>query len=511
MLLSPARPRVRRRPQRSRLRFLPAPTGWISDRGLSQFEPRDAIALRNVISNEEGLVTRPGYTEHVTAIGSAVRRVLGYEGLTTAKLFAATDDSIFDVTTAGTAGAASITSLNSGMWTGTMFATTGGQFLYITNGYDAPRYYDGSTWTTPTITGVTASNLWRHTVHQNRLWFIQKDTQKAWYLPAANLAGAATSIDFGPFSRLGGTLHAIASWTRDGGSGMDDVVLFLMSTGEAHLYAGYDPSDPGAWTKTGTFYLPPPIGCSCTIKYGSDVGIITETGVVPLSGVLSAARSDQQRVAATENIGAEFQAVASNRSVAGWQILEWPEKALALVNIPITAGTTYYQYVYSTTGGGWSEWRDLNATSWAHVDSNMYFGTTDGRVCKMGGAADNGSEINATIIHRFDQYGALGEKFLRRVRTQIFGPSGYQPHVGVRSNFDANTDIFSAQAYQTIGPEWDVAEWDVASWGVASNANSNWVVARGKGHHLALVIQMATTEQVTYNGSQVMFEVGDLV
>ena len=500
-----------RRAQTARNTFLPAPTGWIADKGLPEFGRRDAIVLRNVVSNEEGLLTRPGYTEHATGIGAAVTQLLSYQGLTSNKLFAATSDSIFDATSSGAVGSADIASLTSGAWTGVNFATTGGNFLYITNGADAPRHYNGSVWATPSITGVTAANLWRHTVHQNRIWFIEKNTQKAWYLPAGNIAGAATSIDFGPFSRKGGTLHAIASWTRDGGSGLDDVMLFLMSSGEAHLYSGYDPSDPSAWTKTGTFYLPPPLGCSCVINYGSDVGIITETGVVPLSAVLSAARSEQQRVAATEDIGAAFQAAAVNRNVAGWQIIEWPEKALALVNIPITDGSRYDQYVYSTTGGGWSEWRDLNATSWAHVGSDMYFGTADGTVHKMGGNADNGSAINATIVHRFDQFGVQAEKFLRRVRTQTFGPAGYQPHVGVRANFDESTDVFSAQTYSTIGPAWDEAEWDVSSWGIASNANSNWVVARGKGHHLALVIQMAATEQITYNGSQVMFEVGDIV
>lgn len=511
MLLSPSQPRRRTRQQQARERFLPAPTGWISDKGLSEFKPRDAVVFRNVIATEQGVTTRPGCTEHAEGMTDPVTALLTYEGLTGSKLFAATADSIYDVTASGSVGAAAISSLTSGVWTGQMFATTGGNFLYISNGSDAPRYYDGSSWTTPTITGVTASTLWRHATHQNRLWFVQKNTAKAWYLGAGNLSGAATSLDLGPFSALGGTLHSIASWTRDGGSGLDDVVAFVMSTGETHIYAGYDPSDPSSWSKTGTFKLPAPLGCSCVIKYGSDVGLVTEAGVIPLSSVLSVAASEVDRVAATEDIGAEFQTWAKNRSLRGWQIIEWPERQMALVNVPVVEDQTSYQYVYSTTGGGWSEWRDLNALSWGHVGNDLYFGTSDGRVCKMIGSADEGEAINATIVHRFENYGVQGEKVLRRVRTQTFGPSGYQPHVGVRVNFDENTDIFSAQSYSTIGPEWDDTEWDVAEWGVSNNTNSNWIVARGKGHHLALVIQIATTEEIVYNGAHVMFEVGDAV
>jgi hypothetical protein len=45
----------------------------------------------------------------------------------------------------------------------TQFTTPGGTFLFIVNGADAPRTFDGTSWATPSITGITASQA----VHVN--------------------------------------------------------------------------------------------------------------------------------------------------------------------------------------------------------------------------------------------------------------------------------------------------------------------------------------------------------
>ena len=37
--------------------------------------------------------------------------------------------------------------------------TAGGSFLWICNGADAPRHWNGSAWATPTLSGVTATDI----------------------------------------------------------------------------------------------------------------------------------------------------------------------------------------------------------------------------------------------------------------------------------------------------------------------------------------------------------------
>jgi hypothetical protein len=201
----------------------------------------------------------------------------------TRKLFGATSSAIYDATTAGAVGAAAVSSLTSGQWSHTMFATAGGNFLVACNGADDVRNYDGSSWTTPSITGVTSANLIQVAVHMSRLWFVEKNTLKVWYLSTNAISGSATSIDFGSLSRLGGHLVGMTSWSRDGGAGIDDIAVFVTSRGEVHVYEGADPSSTTTWSRVGTFKIAEPIGRRCFIKAGdtATATALLETEALP--------------------------------------------------------------------------------------------------------------------------------------------------------------------------------------------------------------------------------------
>jgi hypothetical protein len=48
---------------------------------------------------------------------------------------------------------------------------------------------------------VTDNNLSNITLFKNRIWFIEKNTLKAWYLPTSSIGGAAQYIDLSsPFA-----------------------------------------------------------------------------------------------------------------------------------------------------------------------------------------------------------------------------------------------------------------------------------------------------------------------
>jgi hypothetical protein len=516
MLMQPLRPN-RGRQQTASSVWLPAPVrGWNAKNDLSDMEARDAIVLRNFIVTEKGVTTRPGHTEFANIDGDpAILTLMDYEGPDgTRALFAATATDIYDVSAGGDISSADVSSLTSGIWQHTMFATSGGSFLYIANGEDAPRYYDGSSWTTPTITGVTPANLITVTAHQNRLWFAEKNTLKIWYLGAGAVAGAATSINFGPFSRLGGYLVGMATWTRDGGAGLDDIAVFLTSEGECHVYSGTDPASASTWSRVGTFQIPKPIGRKCFIKSGSDVGVITAQGLVPLSNVLPVAQSAVQRVAATERIGDAFQdAYYGSKDVRGWMVTEWPSMALAVVNVPRTSGVRYDQFAYSTTEGAWAEWRDLDAECWCLYRDNLLFGTPSGDVMQMTPVltSDNGSEINTRLVQAFNEFGSPDRKRLARIRPNLTGPEGYRAFVGIRRDYSEQELLFSAQSSATSGPLWNETAWNEAFWATSDVTTAEWQDAAGTGYSFALVVQTAAAERITYNGSTLLMERGGLL
>jgi hypothetical protein len=127
-----------------------------------------------------------------------------------------------------------------------------------------------------------------------------KDSTKGVYLATDAIAGAATEFQFGSLFTRGGHLLAIASWTRDGGSGSDDYLVAISSRGQLAVYAGTDPASADTWALVGVFDVPQPIGRRCWRRYGGDVLLLTVEGLFPLSSLLSVDESQAKRVAVSE-------------------------------------------------------------------------------------------------------------------------------------------------------------------------------------------------------------------
>jgi hypothetical protein len=200
---------------------------------------------------------------------------MSYSSGATDKLFAIAGSSIFDVTNAGTVGAADKTGLGNAKWEYVNVTTPAGGYIYAVNGIDKPLLYNGSTWTNPAITGVTDTTLNNITTFKNQVWFTQNNSLKAWYLPTLSIAGAAAAIDMSAVAQLGGHLVNVGTWTLDAGYGVDDNLVFITSNGEVIVYSGTDPSDATKWALVGVWRIGKPVGKRCFLKYGGDMLILS--------------------------------------------------------------------------------------------------------------------------------------------------------------------------------------------------------------------------------------------
>jgi hypothetical protein len=193
----------------ARVASIPAPVGgWNERDSIANMEPLDAVTLINFFPTVSNCVLRGGSTDWATGMSGQVQSLMVYSAGATDKMFAAVgtpDLKFYDVTAGGTAVATSVTSLSNAIWEYINITTTGGGYLYTVNGVDAPRLFDGTTWTavtavsSPAITGVTTTTLSNVTLFKNRLWFIEKNTLKAWYLPTSSNRRRRSS--FGPVFR----------------------------------------------------------------------------------------------------------------------------------------------------------------------------------------------------------------------------------------------------------------------------------------------------------------------
>ena len=85
-------------------------------------------------------------------------------------------------------------------------------------------------------------------------------------------------------STLGGNLIQIGTLSIDGGEGVDDLLVLMMSSGEVLVYSGSNPSSD--FSLNGTFRIAEPVNEKRGMaKLGGDLIVITREGYLPLSQV----------------------------------------------------------------------------------------------------------------------------------------------------------------------------------------------------------------------------------
>ncbi len=464
------RPQQRaRRPVVGRQAQIPAPTGGLNARdALTAMAPEDAISLTNIIPEATSCRLRRGYTEWASGMPAApVETLMEWAG-PSREFFAACDDSIYDITVSGAVGAAVVTGLGNAQFQHIMFSNAAGNFIVAVNGADGVYTYDGTTWTTQAITGVSAATLYQVASWKRRLWFAQEGTTSAWYLGTDAIAGAATELNLGSVWRSGGTLVRIIATSYDTtAAGAQDYIGFVSSKGEIAVYQGTDPASAGTFGLVGVFLLGAPVGDRCSYQSGGDTVILTNDGALSLLEMMRIGdRTAAPRAAITDKIGSLLSADwGLYGSLYGWQIIGYPAAHLAVLNVP-TSATTAKQYVMNAITGAWCEWTGHNGLCWSLFNDRLFFGGVSGKVYRADdGTSDDGNSIPWQLKTAYQALGNAGvqKRFtMLRPILLINGISGFE--VGLDVDY-GNAEIFGTLSAAISAALWDVALWDVDVWG----------------------------------------------
>lgn len=502
---------------------LPAPVGgWNARDSYANMDPLDAIQLTNYFPTVSSVNLRGGYSNWATGLGAQVQSLMAYDAGATSKMFGITSaGNIYDVTTAGAVGAAAVSGLSNGWWEHTNITTAGGSYLYAVNGTDSPRLYDGTTWTAitgvsvPAITGVTTSTLSNVLLFKHRIWFIQKNTLKAWYLPTDAIGGAAQAFDLSAVATLGGYLVDMEAWTLDAGYGADDNLAFITSKGEVIVYRGTDPASAATWTEMGSWKLGAPVGARCMMKYGGDLLILTQNGLVPMASALQSSRLDP-RVALSDKIqGAISASITSyagstSSTATGWMMLYYPKQNALWINVPVSVGSQQ-QYVMNTITKSWCNFTDWAANCWESLNDEPYFGA-NGVVCRAWttGYADNSSNITGTALQAFNYFGARGvKKYFTRARTSILTNGTPSIAVGMNVDFSLAEVTASLSFAPNASGVWDTALWDSGLWGAGSTISNTWLGVTGIGYCGAVQLQSASMGmEISWASTDVVYQQG---
>jgi hypothetical protein len=486
-------------------KVIPAPTdGWDAISPLASMDPKRAPILNNWIPRPGWVEFRKGYFPWVFINStSPVETLMVYRALGSEKMFAACGSVIYDVSTNGST-VSEITGLNSARWQYINYTPAlGTTVLQCVNGVDELRQFDGTNWTTPTITGLpnslTTAAITNIHAQKRRIWFVLGDgsgggSTVAAFMPTDAITGAiAGTIDMGANWSQGGYLVAIVDWTIDGGNGPQDYVCFISNRGQVTIFSGTDPTSATAWTLVGTFSIAPPIGVRCATPIGSDVGLITQQGVIPLSQSLPFDPSAERSVAITARIqNAMATAAANGMDLFGWQLISFAPEQLAILNVPQVENATQVQYVMNALTGAWCQFTGWNANCFEIYNNALYFGGNSGDVneCFVG-SSDFATPIAGDMqcaYNYFDEPGRI--KRMTMVQPFLTAAQTVTPQISVDADFVIQTQTAPVTVLDG-GALWDTAKWDVDVWFGSVVQSVNWLGAEAMGHALAVHMTMS--------------------
>lgn len=470
------------RRQVATMRSIPAPTGgWNTESPLAAMPSKDAIILDNWIPRAGYCEFRRGYIQHVNGTPAPVEAMIAWRGDASGdKLFACAGPDIFDVTDAGSLGSAVFSasaSTTSARWRHANFANSAGAFAICANGVHTPLRYDGSAFSTLSITGSglsSSSTLFDVMVFKQRLFWLQANSLTVWFTDVNAISGALGKLPLGGYFNKGGRLVALATWSVDGGRGLDDLAVFVTSEGQVAVFQGTDPTDINNWSMVGVFDLPKPLGDRPLSKYGGDLTILTVDGVLPLSQALQRDRAQENQIALTSKIATAFsRASARYGSNFGWSgILYSGRGSLAIFNVPTSELATAEQYVQSVQTGSWCRFTGIPAICWEVANDAIFFGGADGVYRFDQGSTDNGEVIVGDIKPAFQDFGnRLTQKQFTMVQAVLKAPAIVQPTLEVLTDYQERIPT----ATPTVVTAGDISDED------SDAIRDDWTGATGVG------------------------------
>ncbi len=480
--------------------------GWDTLSPIAAMPPDHALVLDNWIPRPGFLEIRRGTQSWATGLGTSfVETIMPYNAANTTndKLYAAANNNIYDITSGG-AGSSVVSGQSNNRYQYLNFSdNAGNHYLLAVNGADTPQIYNGTSWSTWSVTGVSGVPI-AVAQHKGRLWIVPIASTTMYYVnPAGSASGAATAFQIGPFMSKGGFVSAIATWSIDVRQTVDEYLAFITSRGQVIVYEGTDPSSPSTWDLVGIYDIGAPIGRRCYLRVAGDLFIICVDGIVPMSQMLSTDRTAANRVSLTAQIMDTMrQSAQLYGGNYGWQFIGYPRGTMGILNVPVVEDQTSIQYVMNTLTGAWCRFLGINCNCWETFHDIAYIGRNDGTVYKFDtDSADGTTPIVATVNTAFNYFKSRGRrKKFNSVRPIITTDHSVTPAVGINVDFNTSGTANPVSSVVATSAQWDVAQWDQAVWPQNSNVVTQWQSLTGEGFCASIIVQASTSKSGNANG-----------
>jgi len=370
-----------------------------------------------------------------------------------------------------------------------------------------------------TITGVATADISQAWSFKERIFMVEGGTQSVWYLPVKSIGGAATEIPLGSLFSKGGSVLFGATWSLDSGSGLDDVCVFVTTTGQVAVYEGTDPASASTWSLVGVYDIAPPLNKHAFFKAGGDLAILTEDGIISITAALKKDRAALQTDAISYPIEDAWQGAIS-RATLDYPITAtlWQSRTLLLVGTPEMDEGVNVSFAANARTGAWGRFTGWDVRCSVVVNDQLYFGTDAGKVMAAdSGGDDDGAQYTAKYVPKFAGGNIPTHKVMNHAELtarsaatpfpsfKMFGNSEYQ----VSNPTPPSAPIFDQ------GDTWGSGVWGTFIWGGAGDltTKSTWKTIRGQGTAIApgVIITSNSTAALVFEilSTRVRYEVGN--
>jgi hypothetical protein len=381
--------------------------------------------------------------------------------------------------------------------TGTMRVVI--QKSFIQEGVTAPA---GNTWLNPKHLAIVIA-------HQNRLFFADTSNLAVYFLPLQQKDGPLDVLPMNAIFKKGGTIKAMATWTLDGGMGLDDQLVVFTTGGEVAIWSGIDPESD--FTLVGVYRFDPPASKWSVLNYGGELYVLLPTGLTPMSAALKSGREGVET--SDKNIVTRFfkQSVV-NLSRSGWEVFLNPNSGRAFCNMP-QGGGRYNQMIRNMAKPAWSEFRGIPARCWGWIEPYVYFADDTGNIYQMHPQfqSDDGKPIYVDVQTAWSQYKTPLLKHFKMILPYILTDGFPTPAIDVKVDFDQSApinvpDITGANPNDAT---WDVATWDEDYWVSGASTWNNWTGVAALGRLGAVRMQAAVLNcSFSVTGWDLLYELG---
>ena len=493
-----------------------------------------ALVLRNIFAQPYGCQVRRGYVRHCSVDGNA-ETVFSHNVLQP-KLYAFVAgelaSELVDVSTPNVAPVSKETGLSNARWQCINFPNVAGVNGICVNGTDDLLWIhpDGTTsfvlegdGTENTIKGIDPKKFIHVYSHQKRLWFTEKDSTRGWYLPPEQMFGEAKSFDFGAMWVRGGYLNQIITWTIDDGNGADDHLMAISSEGEVSVFQGIDPNDASTWSLQGVYFAGAPVGRRSAVRYGGDVILLSQFGMVLMSDLLKSTKVNPSE----ENIAKYIQqtissAVSATGHEFGWEPFVFPGANMVMINVPFNQNSQS-QLVMNDITKSWSQFIGYNALCWELYQQLPIFGSqnaimraweqhTDGATVSDTGVVTQGTTIRSEAQTTFSYFGDFGvQKHYKMVRPTIMSRGQFSLSLA------CNVDFILATRTAPVSYEvpnlglWDESLWGTVMWEGGLGTYKRWISVTGIGTAASLRLLLQTSSETYWTTTDWLYETGGVM